>query len=64
MQTNVIAEQYALTEAGFVTVKLLQTFENIENADPRLGDPLINTNVTMSHENGVHIRLLSGSKVQ
>lgn len=64
MQANTISEQYALTEAGFVTVKLLQTFDTIENADPRAGEPLINANVTMSHENGVHIKLLSNKKGQ
>jgi len=59
-----LGQQYALTEAGFVTVKLLQNFDTIENADPRVGEPLINTNVTMSHENGVHIRLFSSEKGQ
>lgn len=57
-------EQYALTEAGFVTVKLLQTFQALENADPRTGEPLINTNLTMAHENGVHIRLFPTAKAQ
>jgi hypothetical protein len=50
-------EQYALTEAGFVVVKLLQNFEAIESAIATTGDPLINSNLTMTHENGVHIRL-------
>lgn len=55
-------EQYALTEAGFVVVKLLQSFEAIESAIVRTGDPLINTNLTMRHEDGVHIRLIPSVK--
>ena len=62
--TNLKPEQYALTEAGFVIVKLLQTFDSIQNADPRVGEPLINTNLTMTHENGVHIKLFSSTKGQ
>ena len=56
-EANVNVEQYALTEAAFVVVKLLQSFEAIESAMAMTGDPLINTNLTMTHENGVHIRL-------
>ncbi|KAH6720583.1 cytochrome P450 alkane hydroxylase [Leptodontidium sp. MPI-SDFR-AT-0119] len=52
-----LGQQYALTEAGFVVVKLLQSFGAIESATAMTGDPLINTNLTMTHENGVHIRL-------
>ncbi|KAH7378645.1 putative cytochrome P450 alkane hydroxylase [Cadophora sp. MPI-SDFR-AT-0126] len=52
-----LGQQYALTEAGFVVVKLLQSFEAIESAIATTRDPLINSNLTMSHENGVHIRL-------
>jgi hypothetical protein len=53
----VAAEQYALTEAGFVVVRLLQNFEAIENAGAKTGEPLLNANLTMSHHAGVHIRL-------
>ncbi|KFZ20445.1 hypothetical protein V501_00147 [Pseudogymnoascus sp. VKM F-4519 (FW-2642)] len=57
-----LGQQYALTEAGFVVVKLLQSFEAIESAIVRTGDPLINTNLTMRHEDGVHIRLIPSVK--
>lgn len=31
-----LVEQYALTEASYVLIRLLQTFEDIENRDPNL----------------------------
>lgn len=55
--TNNGLEQYALTEASYTLVKLLQHFDTLENADPTLVRPAIQSNLTMSHEQGVKIRL-------
>jgi hypothetical protein len=58
-------EQYALTEASYVIVKLLQRFDTLENADtgPDLGThPVMNHALTMAHENGVHVRLYGSSR--
>lgn len=53
------AEQYALTEASFTIVKLLQRFDRIENGDPDLIEPIQQTNLTLAHDRGVYIRLYS-----
>lgn len=58
------AEQYALTEASYVVVKLLQRFDTLENADegPDLDTrPVMNHTLTMAHANGVRVRLYSSS---
>lgn len=52
-------EQYALTEASYTMVKLLQRYNRIENADPDMVEPIINSSLTLSHDRGVHIRLFS-----
>lgn len=57
--TNMLSEQYALTEASYTLVKLLQRFERIENADPDLVEPIIQSSLTLSHDRGVNIRLYS-----
>ncbi|RLL96454.1 hypothetical protein CFD26_104923 [Aspergillus turcosus] len=54
-----LGQQYALTEASFTIVKLLQRFDRIENADPDLIEPVQQTNLTLAHDKGVHIRLYS-----
>ena len=56
-------EQYALTEASYTVVRLLQHFDTLENADPLAGDePLKLSNLTMSHDRGVWIKLGSSEK--
>lgn len=55
-------EQYALTEASYVIVKLLQRFDTLENADPGPypgSQPVMDHSLTMAHWNGVHVRLCS-----
>lgn len=52
------AEQYALTEASYTVVRLMQHFDCLENADPdtRL-EPIKNSNLTMMHDHGVPVKL-------
>ena len=52
-------EQYALTEASYVLVRLLQKFERIENAQPELTDLKLKINLTIAHGDGVKVRLYS-----
>ncbi|GLA70827.1 protein kinase alk2 [Aspergillus tubingensis] len=54
-----LGQQYALTEASYTMVKLLQRYNRIENADPDMVEPIINSSLTLSHDRGVHIRLFS-----
>ena len=60
-----ITEQYALMEASYTIVKLLQRFDTLENAErgPDLGtNPVMQHRLTMSHANGVHVRLFSAGQ--
>lgn len=50
-----LGQQFALTEASYVTVRLLQNFLNIQSFDDA-GDPKKNTHLTMSLLNGANIR--------
>lgn len=55
-----LGQQYALTEASYVIIKLLQRFQTLENADkgPDLGgSPIMNHTLTQAHDKGVHVRL-------
>ncbi|KAF9884392.1 Protein kinase alk2 [Aspergillus nanangensis] len=52
-----LGQQYALTEASYTLVRLIQHFDRLENADPTLVQPAIQSNLTMSHDAGVNIRL-------
>ncbi|PYH87405.1 cytochrome P450 [Aspergillus ellipticus CBS 707.79] len=54
-----LGQQYALAEASFTLVKLLQRFDRIENAQPEVQQPIIQCTLTMSHDAGVHVRLFS-----
>ncbi|KAL1999931.1 hypothetical protein VTN02DRAFT_3787 [Thermoascus thermophilus] len=57
-----LGQQYALTEASYVIVKLLQRFDTLENADPGPypgSQPVLDHSLTMTHWNGVHVRLYS-----
>jgi hypothetical protein len=56
------AEQYALTEAGYVLVRLLQKFDSVENAQPEIIDPRVKSALTVSHADGVRVRLFLDEK--
>jgi len=53
-----IGQQFALTEASYVTVRLLQRFDKIENLET---DPVVRHNLTLTNcsANGVKVRLHS-----
>lgn len=51
-----LGQQYALTEASFTLVRLLQRFDMVENADT-LVKPAIQSSLTMSHDRGVYVRV-------
>jgi cytochrome P450 len=50
-----IGQQYALTEAGYTIVRMMQTFKEIENRDPAPWTEHIS--VTLSSQNGAKVRL-------
>jgi cytochrome P450 len=50
-----IGQQYALTEAGYTIVRLLQTFETIENRDPHPWQEHLG--VTLSSHHGTKVSL-------
>ncbi|KAL4932363.1 cytochrome P450 [Aspergillus undulatus] len=52
-----LGQQYALTEASYTIVRLMQRFSKIDNGDPGLKQPLIKSNLTMSHAQGVKVQL-------
>ncbi|OGM42387.1 cytochrome P450 52A12 [Aspergillus bombycis] len=52
-----VVKQYALTEASYTLVRLIQHFDAVENADPLLVQPVIENNLTMSHGQGVKVRM-------
>ncbi|KAE8355085.1 cytochrome P450 [Aspergillus coremiiformis] len=54
-----LGQQYALTEASYTLVKLIQRFNTLECADPELKQPKILSTLTLSHDRGVNIRLYS-----
>ena len=51
-----IGQQFALTEASYVTVRLLQRFDLMENLET---DPIVRHNVKLTNcnGNGVKVRL-------
>jgi cytochrome P450 len=53
-----LGQQYALTEASYTVVRLLQHFDYLESADPdpRL-EPIKQSNLTMMHDHGVPVKL-------
>ncbi|GAD95757.1 cytochrome P450 alkane hydroxylase, putative [Paecilomyces variotii No. 5] len=57
-----LGQQYALTEASYTIVKLMQHFDTVENADPHLEKPVLISSLTMSHDRGVNIRLYNSGK--
>ncbi|KAJ5240282.1 hypothetical protein N7468_004901 [Penicillium chermesinum] len=55
-----LGQQYALTEASYTVVRLMQHFDTLENADPNpRQEPIKNSNLTMMHDSGVAVRLYS-----
>lgn len=53
-----------MTEASYTVAKLLQRFDVLENADANSGkEPELITNLTLSHANGVHVKLYSSDSV-
>lgn len=61
-RANLDIEQYALTEASYTVVRLLQHFDSLENADPHphpIEEPVKQSNLTMMHDLGVPVRLYS-----
>ncbi|KAK9490791.1 cytochrome P450 [Lipomyces doorenjongii] len=54
-----LGQQYALTEAGYTIVRLLQEFDTLESTEPpeTEGFPLKRAMLTMSKATGVHIKL-------
>lgn len=51
-----IGQQFALTTAGFVIVRLLQQFDEIQNVDP-CDHIVIDQTITASSGNGAKVRL-------
>ncbi|OXV08236.1 hypothetical protein Egran_04001 [Elaphomyces granulatus] len=56
-----LGQQYALAEASYMLVRLLQQFDILENAQPEMILPRPKTNLTLSHKEGVQVRLWSSS---
>ncbi|KAF3768116.1 cytochrome P450 [Cryphonectria parasitica EP155] len=56
-----LGQQFALTEASYVTVRLLQRFEAMENREP---DPVVRHNLTLTtcSANGVKVSLRAAGK--
>lgn len=52
------AQQLALTEVGYVVVRLVQHFKNIENRDPKPWEELLR--MTLVSKNGVQVGLIPG----
>lgn len=50
-----IGQQFALTEAGYTTVRILQEFERLESRDPEPFKELLT--LTMASENGAKVAL-------
>lgn len=57
-------EQYALTEASYTVVRLMQHFDTLENADPHpRQEPVKQSNLTMMHDAGVPVRLYASHMI-
>ncbi|KAE8378259.1 cytochrome P450 [Aspergillus bertholletiae] len=58
-----LGQQYALTVASYTLVKFMQHFDVLENADPySTDDPVLRANLTLSHDQGVMVRLYSSNR--
>jgi len=53
-----LGQQYALTEIGFIIIRLLQRFDRFENVDTST-DPIVRHNLTLTDSvaNGVKVKL-------
>ncbi|KAJ5131111.1 uncharacterized protein N7515_007150 [Penicillium bovifimosum] len=59
-----LGQQYALTEASYTVVRLMQHFDTLENADPHpRSEPIKLSTLTMSHDLGVPVRLYSSEQI-
>ncbi|KAH8691466.1 putative cytochrome P450 alkane hydroxylase [Talaromyces proteolyticus] len=55
-----LGQQYALTEASYTIVRLMQHFDTLKNADPDTRkEPVLLSNLTLSHDQGVLVNLFS-----
>ncbi len=62
--TDAVAEQYALTEASYTVVRIMQHFDTLENADPHpRTEPVKQSNLTMMHDAGVPVKLYASDKI-
>ncbi|KAB8211987.1 putative cytochrome P450 alkane hydroxylase [Aspergillus parasiticus] len=58
-----LGQQYALTVASYTLVRFMQHFDILQNADPASADnPVLCANLTLSHDQGVMVRLYSSSR--
>ncbi|OKL56794.1 hypothetical protein UA08_07775 [Talaromyces atroroseus] len=57
-----LGQQYALTEASYVLVRLLQRFDSVENAQPEIAEPRIRFSLTASHAFGVKVKVFPSEK--
>ena len=55
-----VGQQFALTEAGYTTVRLMQVFDSIEARDPRPWAEGLS--ITMAVGNGVQVAMRSGKQ--
>lgn len=64
IHSNDVLEQYALTEASYTVVRLMQSFDTLENADPHpRAEPIKLSNLTMMHDVGVPVKLYASDKI-
>ncbi|KAJ5261278.1 hypothetical protein N7478_011873 [Penicillium angulare] len=59
-----LGQQYALTEASYTVVRLMQNFDTLDNADPHpRQEPIKLSNLTMMHDVGVPVKLYSSDTI-
>lgn len=64
VETDQTTEQYALTEASYTVVRLMQHFDTLENADPHpRQEPIKQSNLTMMHDLGVPVKLYASGLI-
>ena len=60
LDADFVIEQFALTEASYVAVRLLQRFDSMQNLD--FGELTYNLTLTSSPGDGVKVRLHEAEK--
>lgn len=61
---DIVPEQYALTEASYTVVRLMQHFDTLENADPHpRTEPVKQSNLTMMHDLGVPVKMYESDMI-